>query len=193
MTKQYITRTTAIDTGHRVMSEMYKCFNCHGHRYKIELTYEFEQMEEIGYAVDFKEIKRVHCAYLDDYLDHGFALNPHDTILIEAMQKVGTKLWIMSLNGENYCNPSVENLSKEIFLAVNYLTDRSYPLIKLHKVRVYETENCLVDTYSGSISDEEKANFLTKHEQELIQYADSKGVLEYDDRKAKKLDIELQN
>jgi hypothetical protein len=57
--KQYITRKGNFDSGHRVMNERMKCFNIHGHTYLYELEFEFNEMEEIGYAIDFKEIKRV--------------------------------------------------------------------------------------------------------------------------------------
>ena len=57
MKKQYITRKGTFDSGHRVMNERMKCFNIHGHTYLYELEFEFNEMEEIGYAIDFKEIK----------------------------------------------------------------------------------------------------------------------------------------
>ncbi len=56
---QYISRKGNFDSGHRVMNEFMKCYNIHGHTYLYELTFSFENMEEIGYAIDFKEIKRV--------------------------------------------------------------------------------------------------------------------------------------
>ena len=111
--KQYISRKGNFDSGHRVMNERMKCFNIHGHTYLYELTFEFNEMEEIGYAIDFKEIKRVGCQWIDDLLDHGMILNPKDTELIQTTRNYGTKLWLMSLNGEGeYCNPSVENIAK---------------------------------------------------------------------------------
>ena len=84
-------------------------------------------MEEIGYAIDFKEVKRVFCQWIDDILDHGMILNPKDELLIRTTKEYGTKLWLMSLNGENqYCNPSVENIAKEIYLAMEILTNELY-------------------------------------------------------------------
>ena len=58
MKVQYITRKGNFDSGHRVMNEFMKCYNIHGHTYLYELTFSFENMEEIGYAIDFKEIKK---------------------------------------------------------------------------------------------------------------------------------------
>jgi 6-pyruvoyltetrahydropterin/6-carboxytetrahydropterin synthase len=186
---QYISRKGNFDSGHRVMNERMKCFNIHGHTYLYELTFSFENMEEIGYAIDFKEIKRVFCQWIDDILDHGMILNPEDTELIKITKNYGSKLWLMSLNGEHkYCNPSVENIAKEVFLAMAVLGDTLYggaPTgLKIHKVKIYETPNCWTECYKESISENEAANFMSTRYEEISNYAKEKGVIEYDDRKA---------
>jgi 6-pyruvoyltetrahydropterin/6-carboxytetrahydropterin synthase len=185
---QYISRKGNFDSGHRVMNERMKCFNIHGHTYLYELTFSFENMEEIGYAIDFKEIKRVFCQWIDDILDHGMILNPQDHDLIDITLKYGSKLWLMSLNGkEEYCNPSVENIAKEVFIAMHILSDTLYQNtptgLKIHKVKIYETPNCWTECFKESISKEELINFGTVRQEEIIAYAKDKGVIEYDDRK----------
>lgn len=187
---QYISRKGNFDSGHRVMNEFMKCFNIHGHTYLYELTFSFENMEEIGYALDFKEIKRVFCQWIDDVLDHGMLLNPHDTKLIETTKEYGTKLWLMSLNGEGeYCNPSVENIAKEVFLAMDILSHTLYQKsptgLKIHKVQIYETPNCSTECFRESITDLEQARFMDAQGAGIKAYAEEKGVLEYDDRKIK--------
>jgi len=74
MKKQYITRKGSFDSGHRVMNERMKCFNIHGHTYLYELEFEFNEMEEIGYAIDFKEIKRVGWQWINDIIKNGMIL-----------------------------------------------------------------------------------------------------------------------
>ena len=187
---QYISRKGNFDSGHRVMNEFMKCFNIHGHTYLYELTFSFENMEEIGYAIDFKEIKRVGCQWIDDILDHGMILNPYDTKLIETTRDYGTKLWLMSLNGKDkYCNPSVENISREVFLAMEILFDEVYKNtktgLKIHRVTIYETPNCWTEVTAASITNRERQNFREARFDEIKTYADMKGVLEYDDRKIK--------
>ena len=183
MKKQYITRKGNFDSGHRVMNERMKCFNIHGHTYLYELSFEFNEMEEIGYAIDFKEIKRVGCQWIDDILDHGMILNPQDTALIETTKSYGSKLWLMSLNGkEDYCNPSVENIAKEVFLAMMVLF-QSYKNLRIHEVTIYETPNCSTICSRESISDAEAAAWMGVRYAEVNQYAIDKGMLEYDDRK----------
>ena len=185
---QYISRKGNFDSGHRVMNEFMKCYNIHGHTYLYELTFSFENMEEIGYAIDFKEIKRVGCQWIDDILDHGMILNPKDDLLIKTTREYGTKLWLMSLSGEGeYCNPSVENISREVFLAMEVLFDEVYKNaktgLKIHRVTIYETPNCWTEVKAASITDKDRENFRATRFDEIKAYADAKGVLEYDDRK----------
>jgi 6-pyruvoyltetrahydropterin/6-carboxytetrahydropterin synthase len=185
---QTITRNGNFDSGHRVMNESMKCFNIHGHTYIYEATFAFEDTEDIGYAIDFKEIKRVFCQWIDDKLDHGMILNQHDVELISTTQNLGSKLWLMSLNGPNsYCNPSVENIAKEVFLAMDILSKTLYPNerigLRAYKIRIYETPNCYTDCKRESIKLSERENFYTMRLTEIQEYALDKGVVQYDDRK----------
>jgi 6-pyruvoyltetrahydropterin/6-carboxytetrahydropterin synthase len=183
---QYISRKGSFDSGHRVMNESMKCFNMHGHTYLYSLTFSFDSMEDIGYAIDFKEIKRVGYQWIDDILDHGMILNPKDTDVINAAKATGSKLWLMSLNGKGeYCNPSVENIAKEVFLAMQVLFDEQYQNVglKTHKVKIWETPNCCTTCYAKSIGSLEKSNFYEARFNEIDEYAKQKGILEYDDRK----------
>jgi len=180
---QYITRKGTFDSGHRVMNERMKCFNIHGHTYLYELTFRFQEMENIGYALDFKEIKRVGCQWIDDLLDHGMILNPKDDVVIDATNKIGSKLWLMSLNGDEYCNPSVENLAREVFLAQEILFEK-YPMLRVWHLRLYETPNCYTDCYGESIQHAEKDLFYTHKYESIKNYATDKGIVEYDDRKS---------
>lgn len=181
MSYQTITRKGSFDAGHRVMNEKMKCFNLHGHTYLYELQFKFSQSKDIGYPIDFKEIKRVGCQWIDDYLDHGMLINPKDQYVIDVSNKLDSKKWIMSLNGQNnYCNPTVENISKEVFLAISYLLDND--ILKLTRVRLYETPNCYSDCFIDSLTLEEENNFMAVHKDSLTIYKNKLGTLEYDDR-----------
>ena len=183
MKKQYITRKGTFDSGHRVMNERMKCFNMHGHTYLYELEFEFNEMEEIGYAIDFKEIKRVGCQWIDDILDHGFIVNPKDEAVIAACKATTSKIWYMSLNGKGeYCNPSAENIAKEMFLAMTVLF-QSYKNLRIHKITLFETPNCFTTCVKESISENEAKNWFETNFQDVEGYAKGKGIVEYDDRK----------
>lgn len=182
-TEQTITRKGTFDSGHRVMNEKMKCFNLHGHTYLYQLTFSFSTMESIGYAIDFKEIKRVACQWIDDVLDHGVLVNPKDEAVIEAARKTESKIWHMSLNGPGeYCNPTVENIAREIFLAMEILFAQ-YTDLKIKKIKLYETPNCSTVCKANSIPDQERINFQKQNKPAIEIYAKEKGIMNYDDRK----------
>lgn len=180
---QTITRKGSFDAAHRVMHERVKCFNLHGHTFLYELTFGFKEPEDLGYALDFKEIKRVACAYIDQVFDHCTIINPKDTVVKECVEKLGTKLYEMSLNGlDKDCNPSAEAISKELFIQIAYLMND--PNIWLENLRLYETPNCWVDTNKEDITQVDVANVLSKRKMALITFRQLVGTFEYDERKA---------
>lgn len=183
MTTQYITRKGKFDAAHRVMNQKFKCRNIHGHEYHYELTFKFGSTQDLGYAVDFAEIKRIGCQWIDDFLDHGGIWNPKDSIMIDASKDIKSKYWIMSLNGKDeYCNPSAENIAKEIFLAMEAMFE-GFGGFSLFKLQLWETMNCYTDCFSTSISVEERENFECVNKDILTEYIKTKGSVEYDDRK----------
>lgn len=181
---QYVTRKGSFDAGHRVMNERMKCFNVHGHTYLFELVFSFDHMQDIGYNIDFKEIKRVGLSFIDNMLDHAMLLNPHDYDLIEVCEKLGSKMWLMSLHGFGaYCNPTVENIAKEIFMSMQILF-LPYPGLIIDKVILYETPNCSTICTYNSITNEERTHFMSTKQGTVQDYSKQIGVVEYDDRKA---------
>lgn len=185
---QFITRKTNLSCGHRVMNERMLCHNLHGHEYITHLTFSFTDTENIGYAIDFKEIKRVFIQFLQEKMDHGMLLNPKDVKVIETCKALKSRVWLMSLNGEgDYCNPSVENVAKEIFLSMEILSEVLYGEVNtglnIYDVTVYETPNCWTNCLAKSIRPQERENFRKVRYEELKQYALNKGIVEYDDRK----------
>lgn len=186
MSIQYITRKGNFDSGHRVLNEAMKCFNLHGHTYLYELTFSFTNSKEIGYPVDFKEIKRVACEWIETYLDHGYIANPKDTQVIETVKALNNKLWVMTLNGQGeYCNPTVENIGKEVFLAIDLISKNWHPGLELHEVKLWETPNCWCTTVRSSVTTDETSNFYNVHKKDLDAYVTEMGTIEYDDRKHK--------
>lgn len=183
---QYITRKGHCDSAHRVMNQRFKCYNFHSHLYLYELEFAFDTIEELGYSLDFGEIKRIAIDFIDVFFDHGAVLNPKDEAFIEACKKTKSKYWLMSLNGEEeYCNPSAENMSKELFLAIDYLFSKlpTSKYFKLNKVILYETPNCYTTCTKEAITEEERVNFLQVRGSLLKVFSESKGFLEYDNRK----------
>ena len=179
--KQTITRKGKFDAGHRVMHEAVKCFNIHGHCFDYELTFDYDEQKDIGYPLDFKEIKRVACSWIDDYLDHGFIANPHDEKIIHTCKELGSKLWVMSLNGGKFCNPTAENIAQEIAMAVSVLLPTNLGL-SLKRVRLHETVSCYVDCYWDNISQKNRTAWRTYRFNEVELYRMAMGTVEYDER-----------
>lgn len=173
---QTITRVFDFDTAHRVMNERVKCFNLHGHRFRAEVTFSYDVLKAIGYAIDFKEIKRVLGTFIDEKFDHAAMLNPMDKELISVIKNNGWKLWLMGLgSGEDY-NPSAENIASEI----SYIAERFFSKDKhgiwVSNVRLYETPNNWVDCSC--------AHYVATEEvlRELDEYRFSMGEIDYDIR-----------
>lgn len=180
---QTIYRKGTFDACHRVMNERFKCFNIHGHTYHYTLTFSYSTVEPIGYAVDFKEVKRVFMQFIDDMFDHAAILNPKDHVLIEACTQVKSKMWLMTLNGGDYCNPTVENIAKEILCCINYMTLKLYGnRIKVHSISIDETPTCGTTVTMNSISENENQNVVSVMKDLMDAYVIEKGVIVYDDR-----------
>jgi len=162
---QTITRKGNIDSAHRVMDHGSKCFNLHGHTYLYELTFGFDTVDNIGFKIDFADIKAIGVKWLEDAFDHGTILNPNDQTLIRACNighdGIPYKLWTMALNNLEYCNPTAENISKEMLLGLREIFKEHDGLAPVH-IRLFETTNCFTDCTLKSISEKESDNFL-KH------------------------------
>lgn len=171
-----ITRVFEFDSAHRVMNERVKCFNLHGHRFKVELTFEYFETGPLGYAMDFKEIKRICGDWIDENLDHSCILNPMDSELIELCKKNNWRVYTMGFGEVSDTNPSAENIASELFFIITRLIIKKSNGAQLEKIRLYETPNCWVEcddyTYYGDSS------FCS----ELTKWRDSKGVVSYDVR-----------
>ena len=172
---QTLTRIFEFDAAHRVMHERVKCYNLHGHRFKVELTFSYENKGALGYAIDFKEIKRIAGAWIDEHLDHASIFNPYDEQLIMLCKNHNWKLHIMGLGSFNDINPSAENIASEIFYVIQQLFLQVKGL-SLQKVRLYETPNCWVDCV--------EADYVAsdKYLQEIKSWRESKGEFNYDAR-----------
>lgn len=186
--KQLISRKFEFDAGHRVMNEQFQCFNMHGHRYYGKIVFKYNNPDPIGYAIDFKEIKRVGLAWINKYLDHAFIANPMDEEVLSTLVKINSKTWMMSLNGSEYCNPTAENISKELFMTMELLFDEIYKPqgMNVFKVVLYETPNCSVVCKSDSITKSERKNFMKVNKDNILNFRDRLGILNYDDRNNEK-------
>ena len=184
MSTQTITRKHTADCMHRVVDHASKCRNIHGHLYVFEMTFAFNNTEKIGYKVDFAEIKRLACTWIDDYWDHGALINPKDEVMLRTCRELDSKTWIMSLAGEEYCNPTAENIAKELFMVLEILFEDFEGLEPL-QVKLFETPKCWTDCYGDSIDSDEEEKFYDKRYDEIKRFVKKMGKVEYDVRNIK--------
>jgi 6-pyruvoyltetrahydropterin/6-carboxytetrahydropterin synthase len=101
--------------GHALRNYHGKCENVHGHNYRVQVTVEGSELDEIGLLVDFAEVKKLIRGVVAR-LDHRFLneLAPFDAI-----------------------NPSAENLARYFYDEVSSgLTAGPH----LREVRIWETD-----------------------------------------------------
>lgn len=119
------------EMGHRLPFHEGKCKNLHGHSYKcmIELTGE---PDKNGIVLDYYDLKKTAEPVFDE-LDHSVLVWKEDKELIEALQKLNSRMVIVDFQttAENIC----VYLLKKIKLA------KLPANVTALKVRVFETEN----------------------------------------------------
>ena len=101
------------DAAHALRGYQGRCENLHGHRYEVVVCVKKPDLNEIGLAFDFTELKRELDEVLDG-LDH------------KNLNELGPFI---------ECNPSAENIAKFIF---DTLQD-ALPHLPLEQVQAYES------------------------------------------------------
>jgi 6-pyruvoyltetrahydropterin/6-carboxytetrahydropterin synthase len=96
------------------------CRKLHGHNWKLEVEAAATELDELGMAIDFKELKRI-VRKVTDELDHSYLneIAPFDTI-----------------------NPTAENMAAYIFRRLGEELDN--PRVRISAVTLWETERACV-------------------------------------------------
>ncbi len=101
---------------HQLRGYQGKCENLHGHTYGVEVHFSANELNELGLAADFKELKSIIDAHLENY-DHA---------LLNQVPPFDRE------------NPSAENLARAIFQALETEMPSG---ISLARVVVWESED----------------------------------------------------
>ncbi len=101
---------------HRLNGYNGKCEALHGHTYGLDVYIQTDELDDIGLAVDFKELKENIDALLDNY-DHHLLneIPPFDKI-----------------------NPSAENMAKVFFQEIKKIVPNG---VKVNRVTVWESQD----------------------------------------------------
>jgi 6-pyruvoyltetrahydropterin/6-carboxytetrahydropterin synthase len=131
--KVFVTRREVFSSAHRLFNSNFsdeendriydKCNNPngHGHNYILEVVVSGEIIEETGYLIDLKILKKI--------------------IIDNVISKVDHKHLNLDVNFMKGVIPTAENITIKIWdQLVNKL-----PIGKLYKIKLYETENNFVE------------------------------------------------
>jgi len=129
----YVTRRETFSAAHRLFNPSYtdeqnlqifgKCSNpeWHGHNYVVEVTVAGELDKKTGFVIDLKILKNIIKEYILEKVDHK-NLNTETDFMKDVI-------------------PTAENIAK----AVYYELKDKLPSGKLFSVRLFETENNIVE------------------------------------------------
>lgn len=131
----YITRRERFNAAHKLWREDWsdqknkevfgKCSNknWHGHNYELFVTVKGEINPETGFVIDLKELKEIICTHITDPLDHK-----------------NINLDVDFMRGK---------MASTEVLAIAIFEELKAPIeskgVKLHAVKIYETENNFVE------------------------------------------------
>ncbi len=119
------------EMGHRLLCHKGKCFNLHGHSYKLLVEFT-GNIEPNGMVLDYFDVKKIISPIIDE-LDHTVIINKDDTELTKAIRQLNSAHVIVDFEttAENLCH---------YFL--NKIKDADLPKnISEIMVKVFETEN----------------------------------------------------
>jgi len=104
--------------GHALRGYRGKCENVHGHNYRVRVTLEGQELDNIGLLMDFTHLKKV-LREVSGTLDHQFMndLEPFKTV-----------------------NPSAENVARYFYEQVNRQLTNLPPGARITDVIVWETD-----------------------------------------------------
>jgi len=119
--------------GHRVYGHENKCARIHGHNGRVTFIISGE-LDDIGRILDFGEIGKRLCNWIEEHWDHKFLIFENDPWRKELTELDKSVVWIE-------VNPTAENLAQ-------YLVERVGPKqlegtgAKLIEVKFEETRKC---------------------------------------------------
>jgi 6-pyruvoyltetrahydropterin/6-carboxytetrahydropterin synthase len=120
------------EMAHRLQCHKGKCFNLHGHSYKLQVEFEGNIDTATGMVLDYFNVKDIVAPIVEE-LDHTVIIWDKDEILIEK---------ISELNSAHVIVPFESTAENLVLYFLDKISNASLPKgITKIKVRVCETEN----------------------------------------------------
>lgn len=121
--------------GHRVYGHENKCAHLHGHNGRVTFSVVSEELDKVGRVIDFSEINRRLCNWIEDTWDHKFIVYNKDPWAQQLIKIDPYGVWFAPFNptAENLANYLVEQVGPEQLRGTN---------TKLAAVKFEETDKC---------------------------------------------------
>lgn len=138
-----VTRYHDIASGHKVFGHESKCAHLHGHGYRIHFTCISEELDKVGRVIDFSEINRILCNWLETHWDHRFLVFHNDP-----------DCWPLKKIDDNVVpvpfNPTAENMARYLVLDIGpqFLKGTG---VTLAGCKVEETPKCSATYILGNL------------------------------------------
>lgn len=127
--------------GHTVTGHESKCAHLHGHNYTVEFYVaphpaEKEKLDDVGRVVDFSEVKKILCEWVETNWDHRFLVHEEDPR--------ARHLKTLDPQGVLLCpfNPTAEVMAAQLLKMGRAQLPES---LVLWKVVLHETGKCRVE------------------------------------------------
>lgn len=121
--------------GHRVYGHENKCAHIHGHNGRVTFTVATDDLDDVGRVLDFGEIGRRLCNWIEETWDHKFLVWDQDPISVQLAKIDSTVVWVPF-------NPTAENLAEYLVTKVGPTQLQGTGAI-LIGVKFEETRKCL--------------------------------------------------
>ena len=127
-------------SGHRLLGHNGKCVYPHGHTYRAEIWVASDSLDDMGFVVDFTDLKAKAHGWLEEYWDHAFLVNSRDGELLEALRSVeGSRIFVFEDE-----NPSAEVMARALFSKTAELCG-----VAPSRVRVWESPTQYAEYQEG--------------------------------------------
>ena len=116
-----------------------RCASLHGHEYEVEITVSGE-VDAMGLAVDFADIKRVCQGWIKEHLDHTTIVSSEDPSLLAFLKAESQRYYEVDFN------TTAENLAGHLRQVLQQELDRSLErALHVAHIRLLETPSSWVE------------------------------------------------
>ena len=145
-----ITKQFNFETGHALYGYDGKCKNVHGHSYKLSVTVSGEPIKDnthvkFGMVIDFSDLKKIVNEEIVDVFDHATVFNQNTPHIELAKELQARDHHVILVDYQPTSEMMVIDFAEKI-------KDRLPNNIKLHSIKLQETDTCLL--YTSDAADE---------------------------------------